>query len=296
MIKFKHDTAVKEYKRMKFPKIMFRFKSFEYVIGRIVEVYSPMEKVIGGKQTRLMDFVLEDVSKRQIHCTLWDEHVDQLIPYYNSTVVDPVILIIQLCRAKFMDNGEVHICSSFDATQLFFTHTSKEFVNFKNRPGVHVIPNEIAALRGMSMLFQIVMKKEQVDNYYSAFTVLRICRDEVVLTQHCSGLFDRNEGDLVAANGGDWLDFEDNSEDGVVSDDDGSRGLDAMYKEMEKDKIVDLGDSDGASSSEQATLPLKRCLIDEFDCVGGTSIIDDFDCVGGTSKKAKEIVVKLEKM
>nr|GMC71553.1 replication protein A 70 kDa DNA-binding subunit B-like [Ipomoea batatas] len=393
-----------------------------------------MEKVIGGKQTRLMDFVLEDVSKRQIHCTLWDEHVDQLIPYYNSTVVDPVILIIQLCRAKFMDNGEVHICSSFDATQLFFTHTSKEFVNFKNSfradytslrciesasrlavgfpingvgsnnqiitsiediykkkelgnywvagtitgveslldwcymscksnsckrklsesggmmycvgckrswhegilryklvvrvadhtgdapmliwdrecaslvgmsagelkgkypEGVHVIPNEIAALRGMSMLFQIVMKKEQVDNYYSAFTVLRICRDEVVLTQHCSGLFDRNEGDLVAANGGDWLDFEDNSEDGVVSDDDGSRGLDAMYKEMEKDKIVDLGDSDGASSSEQATLPLKRCLIDEFDCVGGTSIIDDFDCVGGTSKKAKEIVVKLEKM
>jgi len=81
-----------------------------------------------------------------------------------------------------------------------------------------------------------------------------------------------------------------------VSDDDGSRGLDAMYKEMEKDKIVDLGDSDGASSSEQATLPLKRCLIDEFDCVGGTSIIDDFDCVGGTSKKAKEIIVKLEKM
>nr|GMD91087.1 replication protein A 70 kDa DNA-binding subunit B-like [Ipomoea batatas] len=215
--------------------VLEALKSSKDVIGRIVEVYSPMEKVIGGKQTRLMDFVLEDVS-------------------------------------------------SFDATQLFFTHTSKEFVNFKNRGdytplrciesasrlavgfpingGVHVIPNEIAALRGMSMLFQIVMKKEQVDNYYSAFTVLRICRDE----------------------------------DGVVSDDDGSCGLDAMYKEMEKDKIVDLGDSDGASSSEQATLPLKRCLIDEFDCVGGTSIIDDFDCVGGTSKKAKEIIVKLEKM
>nr|GMD29167.1 replication protein A 70 kDa DNA-binding subunit B-like [Ipomoea batatas] len=221
-----------------------------------------------------------------------------------------------------MDNGEVRICSSFDATQLFFTHTSKEFVNFKNSfkgdytplrciesasrlavgfpingvgftnvfitsiediykkkeledcwvagtitgveslldwyyiscksnsckrklsesggmmycvgcknswhegilryklivrvadhtgdapiliwdrecaslvgmsagelkgkypEGVHVILNEIAALRGMSMLFQTVMKKDQVDNYYSAFTVLRIYRDEVVLTQH----------------------------------------------------------------------------------------------------------------
>jgi len=34
MIKFKHDTAVKEYKRMKFPKIMFRFKSFECILSK----------------------------------------------------------------------------------------------------------------------------------------------------------------------------------------------------------------------------------------------------------------------
>nr|GLL17083.1 uncharacterized protein LOC109191207 [Ipomoea trifida] len=124
----------------------------------------------------------------------------------------------------------------------------------------------------MSMLFQIAMKKDQVGSYYLTFTVLRICRDEVVLTQHCSCLIDRNEGDFVATKGGDWLDFQDNSEDGVVSDDDGSRGLDAMYKEMENDKIFDLGDSDGASSSEQANVPLKRGLIDEFDRVGGRTV------------------------
>nr|GMC80491.1 replication protein A 70 kDa DNA-binding subunit B-like [Ipomoea batatas] len=76
MIKFKHDTLVKEYKHVNFPKTMFWFKTFEAilskqeidekvlidVIGRLVEIYSPQEKVIAGKMSRLIDFVLEDNS------------------------------------------------------------------------------------------------------------------------------------------------------------------------------------------------------------------------------------------
>ncbi|XP_019163055.1 PREDICTED: replication protein A 70 kDa DNA-binding subunit B-like [Ipomoea nil] len=141
LIKFKHDTLVKEYKRVNFPKTMFCFKSFEAilskqgidekvlidVIGRIVEIYSPLEKTIAGKKSRLIDFVLEDSCKKQIKCTLWDEHVDQVTPYFHSVANDPVIVLIQLCRPKFMDNGEVRICSSFGATQLFFSHSCKEF-------------------------------------------------------------------------------------------------------------------------------------------------------------------------
>nr|GMC84959.1 replication protein A 70 kDa DNA-binding subunit B-like [Ipomoea batatas] len=133
MIKFKHDTLVKEYKCVNFSKTMFRFKTFEAillkqeidekvlidVIGRLVEIYSPQEKVIAEKMSRLIDFVLEDNSKRQVKFTLWDDHVDQLSPYFNSVGKDPVILLIQMCSVKFMDNGEVRICSSFDATQLF---------------------------------------------------------------------------------------------------------------------------------------------------------------------------------
>nr|GMD06306.1 putative late blight resistance protein homolog R1B-16 isoform X1 [Ipomoea batatas] len=170
--------------------------------------------------------------------------------------------------------GEVRIRSSFDATKLFFSHPSKEFVQFSNSfrgdytplrciesasrlglgsslsvvsstnvlitsiediyskkqgilryklvvhvadhtgdalmliwdrecanlVGGNVIPHELECLRGLSMLFQIVMKKDKVESYYSAFTVLRICRDEAVLTQHCW------------ADVGDGLDFEANSE------------------------------------------------------------------------------------
>nr|GMD11512.1 replication protein A 70 kDa DNA-binding subunit B-like [Ipomoea batatas] len=119
----------------------------------------------------------------------------------------------------------------FDATQLFFTHTSKEFVNFKtaSRLAVGFPINGVGSNNQIITSIEDIYKKKELGNYWVAGTIT---------------------------------------------------GVEMM----------------GASSSEQATLPLKRCLIDEFDCVGGTSIIDDFDCVGGTSKKAKEIVVKLEKM
>nr|GMD09633.1 replication protein A 70 kDa DNA-binding subunit B-like [Ipomoea batatas] len=97
-------------------------------------------------------------------------------------------------------NGEVRIRSSFDATKLFFSHPSKEFVQFSNRYKlvVHVADHTGDALmliwdRECANL--IVMKKDKVESYYSAFTVLRICRDEAVLTQHCWGSLDADVGD-----------------------------------------------------------------------------------------------------
>lgn len=79
---------------------------------------------------RLIDFVLEDArysyffiyavyvklcalfffiicfffsSENQLHCTVWDAHVD-LLPHFNSTSVEPVVLLLQLCRPRFLDN------------------------------------------------------------------------------------------------------------------------------------------------------------------------------------------------
>ncbi|XP_031098760.1 uncharacterized protein LOC116002731 isoform X2 [Ipomoea triloba] len=49
---------------------------------------------------RLIDFVLEDASENQLHCTVWDAHVDQLLPYFNSTSIEPVVLLLQLCRPR----------------------------------------------------------------------------------------------------------------------------------------------------------------------------------------------------
>ncbi|XP_019200248.1 PREDICTED: uncharacterized protein LOC109193875, partial [Ipomoea nil] len=136
MIKFKHDTIVKHYKRITFPKTLFRFKTFPAilskqdvdekvlmdVIGRIVEIYSPLEKVICGRKTRLIDFVLEDM------------------------------------RAKFMDNGEVRICSSFDATQLFFSHPCKEFVALKRQLGEYWVAGRIVGVESLCDWYYISCK------------------------------------------------------------------------------------------------------------------------------------------
>nr|GMD22859.1 replication factor A protein 1-like [Ipomoea batatas] len=68
--------------------------------------------------------------ERQLKCTIWDDHVDAMLPYFNSTEPEPVIVLIQLCRAKTV-NGEVRITSSYDATKLWFNHYCPEFTEFK---------------------------------------------------------------------------------------------------------------------------------------------------------------------
>nr|GMD42145.1 replication factor A protein 1-like [Ipomoea batatas] len=68
--------------------------------------------------------------ERQLKCTIWDDHVDAMLPYFNSTEPEPVIVLIQLCRAKTV-NGEVIITSSYDATKLWFNHYCPEFTEFK---------------------------------------------------------------------------------------------------------------------------------------------------------------------
>nr|GMD04258.1 replication protein A 70 kDa DNA-binding subunit B-like [Ipomoea batatas] len=71
----------------------------------------------------------------------------------------------------------------------------------KYHEGNKGIPLELECLRGLSMLFRILMKKDQAESYYSAFTVLSICRDENVLGQHCSNLLGSSERDCISSGG-----------------------------------------------------------------------------------------------
>ncbi|XP_031108401.1 replication factor A protein 1-like [Ipomoea triloba] len=129
LIKFNYKTVVKESKSRQFPTHMLRIKSFESlrnpvevnetelfdVIGRVVEIYSPVQKLIAGKAATLIDFVIADTQNIHLKCTVWDEHVAAIHQFYNIDVEQPIIVAIQLCRAKIV-NGEVRITSSYDAT------------------------------------------------------------------------------------------------------------------------------------------------------------------------------------
>nr|GLL26313.1 uncharacterized protein LOC109146644 [Ipomoea trifida] len=102
-----------------------------HVIGRVVEFYSPKDKVIAGFPTQLVDFLIEDSKGNRIKCTLWDEHVPAVMPFFNNHTDGHLIVLLQLCRAKTVDN-EVRISSSYTATKVLFNLDCQEFADFRN--------------------------------------------------------------------------------------------------------------------------------------------------------------------
>ncbi|XP_031127610.1 replication protein A 70 kDa DNA-binding subunit-like [Ipomoea triloba] len=147
MMKVFSETLVKPYKGCDFPRYMYRLKPFEVLntldanilvdgIGRVVEIYSPLEKMINGRPPRLIDFVIEDLKGNQVKCTVWDDHVEKVKPFFKSDLLDPVVVLIQMGQIKLVEkSGEVKICSSYDAINLLFNQNTLEFVEFRNSYG-----------------------------------------------------------------------------------------------------------------------------------------------------------------
>ncbi|XP_031099592.1 uncharacterized protein LOC116003769 [Ipomoea triloba] len=147
MMQLNHETIYKELRSENFPWFMYRLRPFDSlkgnselnekelidIIGRVVEVYGPQEKKIGGNNARLIDFVLEDAHGQKLTCTFWDDHVNKIQHLYEAPSKDPVIVLIQFCRIKRgLRDGEVKICSSYDVTQVLFNLDYPEFINFRD--------------------------------------------------------------------------------------------------------------------------------------------------------------------
>ncbi|XP_019172999.1 PREDICTED: uncharacterized protein LOC109168430 [Ipomoea nil] len=135
-------------KHVKFPMKMYRLKTFREiksnegldekilfdVIGRVIEIHCPQEKLINGKISRLIDFTIEDTDGIQLMCTLWDKHVSKIEAFYNSTTQELLLVLIQFCRARVcLKSGDVKICSSYDVTQLLFNQESPPFEEFRKK-------------------------------------------------------------------------------------------------------------------------------------------------------------------
>ncbi|XP_019166704.1 PREDICTED: uncharacterized protein LOC109162457 [Ipomoea nil] len=103
-----------------------KFRSKEVVF------HDEEEKLINGKNSRLIDFTIEDTDGIQLMCTLWDEHVSKIEAFYNSTSQEPLLVLIQFCRARVcLKSCDVKICSSYDVTQLLFNQESPPFEEFR---------------------------------------------------------------------------------------------------------------------------------------------------------------------
>nr|GMD17650.1 replication factor A protein 1-like [Ipomoea batatas] len=116
LIKFNYRTEVKQIKSKGFPILMICLKSFQSlndptkvnenelydVIGIIVEIYAPLDKIIAGKPSRLMDFLI----------------TDNEFQYLND---------------KYLILGEVRITSLYDDTKLHCNESFAEFLEFKSK-------------------------------------------------------------------------------------------------------------------------------------------------------------------
>nr|GMD87147.1 replication protein A 70 kDa DNA-binding subunit D-like [Ipomoea batatas] len=114
MMKFYSETLVKDYKGCDFPRNMYRLQPFESlktldsnvlvdVIGRVVEIYSPLEKMINERPSRLIYFLIEDLKGNQVKCTVWDDHIEKVMPFFRSDLLEPVVVLIQMGRIKLVE-------------------------------------------------------------------------------------------------------------------------------------------------------------------------------------------------
>ncbi|KAL6556937.1 hypothetical protein OROHE_006813 [Orobanche hederae] len=108
-INFLRKTKMEEIFDEKFPETIYNLKSFNQleedkessqfllfdVIGRIVSCQLPPVATERGKK---MEFILEDHVNNNIKCTLWDNYVDDLLPFVEADSEENIIVLIEFGR------------------------------------------------------------------------------------------------------------------------------------------------------------------------------------------------------
>lgn len=65
-------------------------------------------------------------------CTLWREYVDDIMTYMDKVGEEPVVIVLQMCRAKRY-KGEVSVSNTFFVTKLIINENLAEIHDFRNR-------------------------------------------------------------------------------------------------------------------------------------------------------------------
>ncbi|XP_031105303.1 uncharacterized protein LOC116010164 [Ipomoea triloba] len=106
-----------------------------YLIGRVVSIIEQKVVQVNSNPQR----------GSRLTVTLWEEHVDSVLPYYNVDLAEPLIVILQLCRAWVNKDGDVRISSSYTATKILFNYECPEFLNFRES-----MPRFLTPIRSIS--------------------------------------------------------------------------------------------------------------------------------------------------
>ncbi|KAH6770635.1 hypothetical protein C2S52_015438 [Perilla frutescens var. hirtella] len=132
-----------------FPRCVYTFKSFEViksmeniydaglfdVVGVVKEMGQPENRVSSnGKQSKLIELMLEDIEGNRLSCTLWEEYVDQFLKYCGKTCGAPKIMILQMAKLN-MYRGEIKVVNTYYVTKVVMDSEVPEIRSFKERLG-----------------------------------------------------------------------------------------------------------------------------------------------------------------
>ncbi|KAH6775247.1 hypothetical protein C2S52_012808 [Perilla frutescens var. hirtella] len=185
---FIKKTIVNVHSDKTFPYFMYNFRSFSDicasedsdnsvlfdVIGSVVSMKPPENKVVNGRPTRLMDFVLEDAEQRQMMGTMWGDEIDQLSSCANVGGLNPDVVIIQFCRATFY-RGEAKICNTFHGVTKYS------------------FPYEIESLVNKMVLFKVQVRADQIENFEYSYTVMKVTTDPNLISKYSGLYFDSQD-------------------------------------------------------------------------------------------------------
>nr|GMD29229.1 replication factor A protein 1-like [Ipomoea batatas] len=82
--------------------------------------------MINGRPSRLIDFVIENLKGNQVKCTVWDDHVEKVKPFFKSDLLDLVVVLIQMGRIKLVEK-----CIESDPNDWYYDSCPKPNCNKK---------------------------------------------------------------------------------------------------------------------------------------------------------------------
>lgn len=68
---------------------------------------------------------------QKLQCTWWGNFVDDLTSYLGNIGDEPVIVVLQMCRASRF-KGEVRVFNTFDVSKLILNGDFEQIIEFRN--------------------------------------------------------------------------------------------------------------------------------------------------------------------
>nr|GMD63332.1 replication factor A protein 1-like [Ipomoea batatas] len=154
------------------------------VIGRVVHIFSPLDKLINGRPSKLIDFVIEDLKCNKMVDLKGGMYVCGKCGTHCDTPKLRYKIKLRVYDAK---GSAPFLLWDREALELLGGITTEELKVMQPKVPTK-IPKEIVSLVGRGMLFKINVERDRLEKRNLAFPVMQIKDDIAVVNEYCPGM------------------------------------------------------------------------------------------------------------